>query len=244
MSMGDAFIKAEGLSKKYGGVSALDKVSLSLERGEVLGLFGLNGSGKSTLMDILALAARPDEGKIYFDGAEVLYKTAQVRRRIGYVPQEIALFEELTVRENLLCWSGLPGKKAKERAAETVHKLNLTDFCNKKVSALSGGMKRRVNLAVALLGQPELLVLDEPFAGVDADNTDWIEARLREMADSGVAQIISGHSPDQIMPLIDRILVLSHGESVWYGDKETFLAEAESVGVNRKMQSIIRGEAL
>jgi len=148
------------------------------------------------------------------------------------------------VRENLLCWSRLPGKKAKERADETAEKLNLTDFYKKKVSTLSGGMKRRVNLAVALLGQPELLVLDEPFAGVDADNTDWIETKLREMADGGVAQIVSGHSPDQIMPLIDSILVLSRGETVWYGSKETFLAEAEGVGVNRKMQSIIRGEAL
>ena len=242
--MSNVFIKAEGLSKKYGGVSALSGVSFSLERGEVLGLFGLNGSGKSTLLDILALAARPDEGKICFDGAEVLYKTAQARRRIGYVPQEIALFKELTVRENLLCWSRLPGKKAKERADETAEKLNLTDFYKKKVSTLSGGMKRRVNLAVALLGQPELLVLDEPFAGVDADNTDWIETKLREMAVGGVAQIVSGHSPDQIMPLIDRILVLSCGETIWYGGKQTFLAEAEGVGVNRKMQSIIRGEAL
>jgi len=241
--MSSVFIKAEGLSKKYGGVSALSGVSFSLERGEVLGLFGLNGSGKSTLLDILALAARPDEGKICFDGAEVSYKAAQARRRIGYVPQEIALFEELTVRENLLCWSRLPGKKAKERADETAEELNLTEFYKKKVSALSGGMKRRVNLAVALLGQPELLVLDEPFAGVDADNTDWIETKLREMADSGVAQIVSGHSPDQIMSLIDSILVLSNGETVWHGSKEAFLQEAEGVGVNRKIQSIIRGEA-
>lgn len=242
--MDKVFIRAEGLSKKYGEADALKEVTFSLERGEVLGLFGLNGSGKSTLLDIVALAARPDTGHIFFDGTDVSYNTSSARRRIGYVPQEIALFEELTVRENLLCWSRLPGKKAKLRADETAERLNLLSFYNKKVSALSGGMKRRVNLAVALLGEPELLVLDEPFAGVDADNTDWIEQRLREMADGGVAIIVSGHSPDQMMPLLDRILVLSNAGTVWYGDKESFLKDAETLGANRKMQNIIRGNAL
>lgn len=238
------FIRAEGLSKKYSEADALKDVSFSLEHGEVLGLFGRNGSGKSTLLDILALAARPDSGRIYMDGTEISYNLSAARRRIGYVPQEIALFEELTVRENLLCWSRLPGKSAKLRADETAERLNLTDFYKKKVSALSGGMKRRVNLAVALLGEPELLVLDEPFAGVDTDNTDWIEQKLREMADGGVAIIVSGHSPEQMMPLLDRILVLSDAEAVWYGDKESFLKDAETIGANRKLQSIIRGEAL
>ena len=240
--MGKEFVRAEGLTKKYGDVDALNSVSFSLGRGEILGLFGLNGSGKSTLLDILALAARPDSGRIFFDGAEVSYKTASARRRIGYVPQDIALFEELTVRENLLCWSRLPGKKAKKRADETAERLNLTDFYSKKVSALSGGMKRRVNLAVALLGEPELMVLDEPFAGVDADNTDWIELKLREMADTGAAVIVSGHTPERLIPLLDRLLVLSEGRAVWYGEKADFLEAAQEAGIRRTMQSLIRGE--
>ncbi len=238
------FIRAEGLSKKYGESYALKDVSFTLEHGEIMGLFGLNGSGKSTLLDILALAARPDSGHIYMGGAEVSFNMSAARRRIGYVPQEIALFEELTVRENLLCWSRLPGKKARQRASETAMRLNLTDFYSKKVSALSGGMKRRVNLAVALLGEPELLVLDEPFAGVDTDNTHWIEQLLMEMADAGASIIVSGHSPEQMMPLLDRILVLSDAETVWHGDKRSFLNEAETAGVNRTLQNIIRGEAL
>ncbi|MFB0919370.1 MAG: ABC transporter ATP-binding protein [Oscillospiraceae bacterium] len=238
------FIRAEGLSKKYGSADALKDVSFALGRGEIMGLFGLNGSGKSTFLDILALAARPDSGHIYMDGEEISFNMSSVRRRIGYVPQEIALFEELTVRENLLCWSSLPGNKAKLRAEETAKRLNLTDFYNKKVSALSGGMLRRVNLAVARLGEPELLILDEPFAGVDADNTYWIEQLLLKMADKGVTIIVSGHSPDQMMPLLDHILVLSDAETVWCGDRDSFLRDAEAEGVNRRIQSLIRGEAL
>ena len=240
--MGIEILRAEGISRKYGTVKALNNVSFSLNRGEVLGLFGQNGSGKSTLLDIIALAAKPDGGKLFFDGEELNSNLTAVRRRIGYVPQEIALFEELTVRENLLCWSRLPGKKAKGRVREVSEALNLLDISRKKISELSGGMKRRVNLAVALLGEPELIVLDEPFAGVDTDNTDGIEKKLRELADGGTAQIVSGHSPEQMLPLIDKVLVLSHGEIAYFDDKDAFISAAEGIGINQFMQSIIHGK--
>lgn len=242
--MTDEILRTEGLSKKYGKVHALQNVSFSLGRGEVLGLFGQNGSGKSTLLDIIALAAKPDEGHIYFDGAEVNTNLTAARRRIGYVPQEIALFDELTVRENLLCWSRLPGKKAKARVDEISEKLNLSEISKKKISELSGGMKRRVNLAVALLGEPEMIVLDEPFAGVDADNTDGIEKVLGRLAASGTAQIVSGHSAEQMLPLMDKVLVLSLGQAVYFADKQTFVSHAEGIGVNKLMQNIIHGEIL
>lgn len=240
--MNDEILRTEGISKKYAKVHALKDVSFSLGRGEVLGLFGQNGSGKSTLLDIIALAAKPDEGHIFFDGAEVNTNLTAVRRRIGYVPQEIALFEELTVRENLLCWSRLPGKKAKARVSELAEKLNLSVIFGKKVSELSGGMKRRVNLAVALLGEPELIVLDEPFAGVDTDNTDGIEKVLRQLAEHGTAQIVSGHSPEQLLPLIDKVLVLSCGEAVYFSDKDSLISAAEGVGINQFVQKIIHGK--
>ena len=240
--MNNEILRAEGISRKYGKANALNGVSFSLNRGEVLGLFGQNGSGKSTLLDIIALASKPDAGRIVFDGIEVKSNLTAVRRRIGYVPQEIALFEELTVRENLLCWSRLPGKKAKARVQEVSEALNLLDISRKKVAELSGGMKRRVNLAVALLGEPELIILDEPFAGVDTDNTDGIEKRLRELADGGMAQIISGHSPEQMLPLIDKVLVLSCGEIAYFDDKDAFVNSAEGVGINQMMQNIIHGK--
>ena len=241
--MTNEILRAEGISKQYGTVKALNDVSFSLNLGEVLGLFGQNGSGKSTLLDIVALAAKPDVGQIVFDGVEVSTSLTAVRRRIGYVPQEIALFEELTVRENLLCWSRLPGKKAKERVREISEALNLLELSRKKVAELSGGMKRRVNLAVALLGEPELIVLDEPFAGVDTDNTDVIEKQLRQLADGGTAQIVSGHSPEQMLPLIDKVLVLSRGEIAYFDDKAAFVRAAEDVGIKQLMHSLIHGKS-
>ena len=239
--MDNTFLCAEAISKKYGKVNALKEVSFSLERGEILGLFGRNGSGKSTLLDIVALATESESGKIIIDGEEVGSKRTSFRRRIGYVPQEIALFEELTVKENLLCWSRLPGKKAKQRADEIAERLNLNEFYGKRVSALSGGMKRRVNLAVALLCEPELLVLDEPFAGVDTDNTEIIERVLRELADSGMGIIVSGHSPEQLVPLVDKVLVLSYGERIYFDEKAEFLCEAGESGAGILMRKVISG---
>lgn len=242
--MNNPFLRVENICKSYGTVNALKNVSFSLERGQVLGLFGLNGSGKSTLMDIIALAISANGGKIYIEGIEVGESLGTVRRRIGYVPQEIALFEELTVQENLLCWSQLPGKKAKVRAEEVAKKINLTDINKKRISALSGGMKRRVNLAVALLGEPELLVLDEPFAGVDTDNIDGIESILRNMADSGVTQIVSGHSPDQLLPMIDQVMILSDGELIYKDSKAAFIESAKGNSTNLALKNIIHGKGL
>jgi ABC-2 type transport system ATP-binding protein len=185
-------LQTEGITKKYGAAAVLNGVAMSLASGEVLGLFGPNGSGKSTLLDILALALRPDGGRILIDGADALADPGAYRSRIGYAPQDVALFEELTVRENLLCWSRLPGKDAREKAGEVAARLSLEPILKKRVSSLSGGMKRRVNLAVCLMGAPKLLILDEPFTGVDMENADKMTALLKELAGDGIAQVISG----------------------------------------------------
>lgn len=242
--MNETILKVEEISKCYGDIKALDHIMFSLSRGEILGLFGKNGSGKSTLLNIVALAISADEGNIYIDNQDVKKNLRKSRRRIGYVPQEIALFEELTVQENLLCWSRLPGKKAKERAYEVAELMNIKELYKKKVSTLSGGMKRRVHTAVALLGNPELLILDEPFAGVDTDNTEWIENLLRNMAGGGVSQMISGHSPDQLYGFIDSAMVLSEGKIVFYGRKEEFIKFSDYGNARDALKNILRGEKL
>lgn len=147
------------------------------------------------------------------------------------------------MRENLLCWSRLPGRQALLRAQELAETLNLTAFFGKKVSALSGGMKKRVNLAVALLGSPELLILDEPFAGVDAENCAGILQFLGEKAAAGTAQIISGHSAEQLMPLMTDVMVLSLGKILYLGEKDAFLAQTEH-GDAGAVQRLLRGVAL
>ena len=240
--MSDVILKVEGISKNYGKLEAIKDINFSLQKGEIIGLLGSNGSGKSTLLNIIALAITADKGNIFINKTDVKKNLSRARRSIGYVPQEIALFEELSVKENLLCWSKLPGKKAKERCLYIAKKMNVLDLYNKKVSALSGGMKRRVNTAVALLGNPEFLVLDEPFAGVDTYNTEWVENLLRDMANNGTSQLISGHSPEQLLNFVDRFMVLSEGKIVFLGKKEEFLAFSDNKNADQALLSILRGE--
>jgi ABC-2 type transport system ATP-binding protein len=210
------------ISRRYGRKDVLRDVTFSLDQGEVLGLFGPNGSGKSTLLDILALAVRPTSGSILLRGEEVLTRASQIRPSIGYVPQDIALFEELTVMDNLLCWSRLPAGQTRARVREIAGALCLGDIAGQKVATLSGGMKRRVNLGVALLGSPSLLVLDEPFAGVDLDHRDIMQTLLRQLTGLGVSQVISSHSLEDILPLASKIMVLREGQVLFFDDIAVF----------------------
>ena len=205
------FLCVRSVGRRYGKADVLADVSFSVGRGASVAVVGPNGSGKTTLLDIVALAATPSSGDVLFNGQSGSGAARKkLRRLIGYVPQEIALFEELSVLDNLLCWSVLPGYKAKARAFEIADALNLRSFLRKRISALSGGMKRRVNLGVALLGEPVLLVLDEPLAGVDAENTEIILDFLRERKSSGNTIVISGHDPG-VLSIADKELRLDQG---------------------------------
>ncbi len=215
-------IRVEKLCKSYGETYVLQDVSFSLEQGEVLGLFGPNGSGKSTLLNILALIARPDSGQYYIDTADALQNVQTVRPIIGYVPQDIALFEELTVRDNLLCWSRRPDREAKKSAEKIAQELSLSEIYGKRIKQLSGGMKRRVNLAVALLNNPLLLIMDEPLAGVDTEYTALIARYLRAKAEEGVTQIISSHSNEQLRGLMNKVLLLREGQVEFFGDAKDY----------------------
>ncbi|NLV85611.1 MAG: ABC transporter ATP-binding protein [Clostridiales bacterium] len=235
-------LKVEAISKSYGSFTALNNISFSMGQGEILGLFGKNGSGKSSLLNIIAMALKPDNGNIIFDGLNAGQNPMTARGKIGYVPQEIALFEELTVEENLLCWSKLRGKSAKAKVMEISDRLNLEEMLSKRVCTLSGGMKRRVNFAVALLGDPKLLILDEPFVGLDIDNTEIIEDIMKKLSDSGVSQIVSGHSPEQLIPLVHRVMVLSDGQIVYLDKRDSYLQEAGNRSIKHFMGDIIRGK--
>lgn len=239
--METTYLSAVCIGRKYGIASVLREISFNLGPGEVLGLLGPNGSGKSTLLNILALADRPSEGGLLINGTDAMHKAVKLRRKIGYVPQEIALFEELTVKDNLLCWSRRPGREARCKALEIAERLQLTSLLNKKVDTLSGGMKRRVNLAVALISDPDLLVLDEPFAGVDAEQIEGMVELLAQLKREGVTQILSCHGPDQIVPLVSRVMVLSAGNMKFFGDTEAFLLHAEDNNAGSALKNILRG---
>ncbi len=215
-------LTATEIFKAYQNTSVLRGVSLTLAPGEVLGLFGPNGAGKSTLMHILALIARQDAGEYELFGGDAQQNARTLRERIGFVPQDIALFEELTVCDNLIAFCRKNGTAARRKAEETAQSLKLMDVYKKRVRVLSGGTKRRVNLAAALVNDPSLLILDEPLVGVDILHTMHILELLQNSARDGAAIVISGHSAGQLLPICNKVMTLYNGRAVFSGTPEEF----------------------
>lgn len=215
-------LAATGLIKAYYNTPVLRGVSLTLAPGEVLGLFGPNGAGKSTLMHILALIARQDAGEYELFGGDAQQNARTLRERIGFVPQDIALFEELSVCDNLFAFCRQSGAAARRKAEETAKSLQLMDVYKKRVRTLSGGTKRRVNLAAALVNDPSLLILDEPLVGVDILHTARILELLQKRACDGAAIVISGHSAGQLLPICNKVMTLNGGQAVFSGTPEEF----------------------
>jgi ABC-2 type transport system ATP-binding protein len=205
-------IKINKISKSYEKQKILNNLSFEIQKGEIIGLTGPNGAGKSTLLNILALLNMPDSGEYYINEKYVGENIDYFRSIVGYVPQEIALFDELTVLDNLLYWSKYSKKKAKLKAQEIGERLDLYDLFHKKIKKLSGGMKRRINLAVGLLNDPKILILDEPMVGIDEKHCKEIFFYLKELSQQGITQIISGHYAEQLMHIADRVLYIDEGE--------------------------------
>jgi ABC-type multidrug transport system, ATPase component len=200
-------IEARNLVKKYGSFIAVNHLSLSLSTGETVVLLGPNGSGKSTLLGMLSLTSKPDEGEVTVDGLS----GKNAKKKIAFAPQEIVLFEELTTMENLLSWSTLKGKEAKERAEYLISELDMDSFKNKRVDRLSGGQRRRVNLAVALMGNYDYILMDEPLAGIDDYGGKCIKNLLETEKEKGRGILFTEHNPTILLPLMDRKLTIDGG---------------------------------
>ncbi|HKK95509.1 MAG TPA: ABC transporter ATP-binding protein [Anaerovoracaceae bacterium] len=202
-------LKGNNIYKDYGKQSVLKNVDFVVSKKEIVGLSGINGSGKTTLLDVLALILNPDKGEIVIDSDYVSDKNKlELRKKIAYVPQDIALFEELTVKENLLCWSKLNKDSSMKRIKEIEPYFNLEKMFNKKIIKLSGGMKRRVNFAVALMGEYEYMVLDEPLAGLDYESADDLIEFIKNERDKGIGIILTGHERYLLSECADRIIDL------------------------------------
>ncbi|MBR3637433.1 MAG: ABC transporter ATP-binding protein [Lachnospiraceae bacterium] len=200
-------IEARNLVKKYGSFIAVNHLSLSLSTGETVVLLGPNGSGKSTLLGMLSLTSKPDEGEVTVDGLS----GKNAKKKIAFAPQEIVLFEELTTMENLLSWSTLKGKEAKERAEYLISELDMDSFKKNRVDRLSGGQRRRVNLAVALMGNYDYILMDEPLAGIDDYGGKCIKNLLETEKEKGRGILFTEHNPTILLPLMDRKLTIDGG---------------------------------
>lgn len=221
-----SFISVRDVTKKYRSRKALDHVSVEVEKGEVFGLIGPNGAGKSTFISLLATINKPDSGDILVDGKSIVRMPQSIRKRIGYVPQEIALYPMLSAYENLELWAGvygLKGQQKKHRIQAVLEYLRLADRSRDKVSTFSGGMKRRLNIAASLLHKPEILIMDEPTAGVDVLSRTTVAEMIRSLKKNGCTVIIASHYIDELEHLCDRMAILNKGVLLHTGTLDAIL---------------------
>lgn len=215
-------LEVRDLVKIYRGSTqpALAGLDVTIEEGEVFGLLGPNGAGKTTAISILCTLLKPTSGSLSIFGIDVLRHPAQVRRLIGLIPQEIALYPALSVRENLTYFGrlhGLRGAALKGRIDECLTMASLQDQADRPVAGFSGGMKRRANLAAGILHQPRLLFLDEPTVGIDAQSRHLILKNLERLRESGMTLVYTTHRMEEAQQLCNRIAIVDAGRVVAEG---------------------------
>jgi len=223
---GKVALHVEALSKRYGAIEALAGVSFDVRHGEVFGLLGLNGAGKTTLISMLATERRPSAGDALLLGHSIRDERRAVRQMIGVAPQEIALYQMLTAVENLRFFGHIydvRGVELASRVEQLLRFVGLQDHRNDRVATYSGGMKRRLNLAVALVHRPNLILLDEPTAGVDPQSREEILNLVRRLRDDGNAILYTTHYMDEAEGLCDRLCILNRGKLVAVGTLDTLL---------------------
>ena len=224
---------AENLKKCYAPPSApaVDKLSLNIRQGEVFGLLGPNGAGKTTTLSILSTVLQPDNGTVSICGIDALAQPRQVRRFIGLVPQEIALYDELTARENLAFLGrlyGLKGSALRSGINNALHIVGLEKSAYERISVFSGGMKRRANLAAGMVHSPKVLFLDEPTVGIDAQSRQLIMDKLKAVKQTGVAIMYTTHYMEEAEELCDRVAIMDKGRVLVEGPPSELIAQQPS----------------
>jgi ABC-2 type transport system ATP-binding protein len=217
----DAY-RISNLTKTYEGstIPAVDNISLVIKRGETYGLLGPNGAGKTTTISILCGLLKQTAGSVEFFGLSVAAKASQIRKDIGVVPQEVALYATLTARENLRFFGhmyGLRGARLEHRVDECLDMFGLQGSADRKISTFSGGMKRRANLIAAVLHEPRVLILDEPTVGIDVQSRNVILEYLKDMSGRDTTIIYTTHYLEEAESLCSRVAILDHGNIITEG---------------------------
>jgi len=215
--MSQNIIEARGLTKRYGAVEAVKRISFAIRRGEIFGFLGPNGAGKTTTISMLSCLLEPSEGTAIVAGHDVVKEPNEVKRRIGLVPQELALYPTLSARDNLNYFGriyGLRGRELRQRVDEMLVMVGLTERAQAAVKTYSGGMKRRLNIAAGLLHRPEVLFLDEPTVGVDPQSRNAIFEHVERLRDEGVTVLYTTHYMEEAERLCDRVAIIDEGRIV------------------------------
>ena len=241
-------LQATDLRKSYGATAAVAGVSLAVSPGEIVGLLGPNGAGKSTTISMICGLVRPDGGTVTIAGEPVGEDASGVKRRIGLVPQELSLYEDLSAIGNLELFGalyGITGAVLAERMRAALELVGLADHARAKPATFSGGMKRRLNIACALVHDPDVLLLDEPTVGVDPQSRNAIFANIEALRGRGKAIVYTTHYMEEAERLCDRIVIMDHGRVVASGTKESLRRMLPATGRHRaEIEGIIDDEVL
>ncbi|HBC93398.1 MAG TPA: export ABC transporter ATP-binding protein [Pelotomaculum sp.] len=216
-------VEVRNLVKRYKGVLAVDNVSFDIAEGEIFGLLGPNGAGKTTAINTIIGLTKLDSGEIKIFGKEFLKHELEIKQDLGVIPQDIAIFEDLTVEENLSYFGklyGLKGSRLKEQVAETLEFSGLRDKHKHYPKKFSGGMKRRLNIACAIIHRPKLIVMDEPTVGIDPQSRNHILHSIRQLNKQGSTIIYTSHYMEEVEELCSKIVIMDHGKIIAQGTKE------------------------
>jgi len=235
-------IRVDDLYRHFGDTKAVDGVSFTVDKGASYSLLGPNGAGKSTIISMLACLLQPDSGNALVMGHSVTKEPQAVKAKIGVVPQEIALYEDLSARENLVFWGkmyGLRGVLLKQRVAEVLELVGLTDRQKERVGKYSGGMKRRVNIGIALLHKPPLIIMDEPTVGIDPQSRRHILDGVVALNREGATILYTTHYMAEAQELSDRIAIMDEGKLIASGNHRELV---EIVGEQDRIDLILSHE--
>jgi ABC-2 type transport system ATP-binding protein len=229
-------IQVQDLHRSFGKNRAVDGVSFDVLRGEIFSLLGPNGAGKTTLISMLSCLLKPDSGDAFVMGRSISAEPQLVKASIGVVPQEVALYSDLSARENLLFWGkmqGMRGALLAGRVDEVLEVIGLSDRQKERVSKYSGGMKRRVNIGVALLHKPALVIMDEPTVGIDPQSRRSILDNVKQLRDQGMTVLYTTHYMEEAQELSDHVGIMDRGKLVAVGTQRELV---KSVGELNRIQ--------
>ncbi len=232
-----SFIEVENLVKRYGQNEVVSNLSFTIEKGELFGLLGPNGAGKSTTISMISSLLKPTSGTIKIDGMDIVDNPKQAKKYIGLVPQDIALYPTLTAEDNLKFWGkmyNIRGEKLKERVDKVLDIANLKDKRKCRIETFSGGMKRRINIAVALMHEPQIIIMDEPTVGIDPQSRNHILESVKMLNKEGVTVIYTSHYMEEVEYLCNRVAIVDMGKIIAVDDKEVLkkmIADTERIEI-------------
>lgn len=235
------FLTVKNLTKKYGELCAVDNLSFEVESNEIFGFLGPNGAGKSTTLSVITTLSDLNKGEININGYDIRKDKMKIKRCIGMVPQDIAVYNHLSALENVKFFAslyGLKGKKLTDMAKEALEFVGLSDRLSMKPKQMSGGMRRRLNIACGIAHAPELIVMDEPTVGVDAQSREHILNSIRTLRDRGATIIYTSHYMNEVEEICDRIAIIDKGQMIACGTQAelvSLVTDVHSVYIDTKL---------